>query len=80
MDELISTLRARQGERTQAEFAAALGLSEAALSRILSGDRLPGREILAQIFRVYPDLFFVWLYPEQTHTIAKSSVSGAAFA
>lgn len=73
MDKLIEALKERQGERSQAEFATVFGIAPDTLSRILSGNRAPGREVMAQILRVYPDLLYVWLYPERAHTVTESS-------
>jgi transcriptional regulator with XRE-family HTH domain len=55
---LIDRLKERQGDKTQAEFASYLGISQSALSRIYSGERTIGQGVARKIKRRYPDLAF----------------------
>jgi len=57
MATLIDELKARQGERSQLDFAEnELGISQSHLSRIYSGDKKIGLESLRKIVRRYPEL------------------------
>ncbi len=54
---LIAELKAKQGDRSQQDFAASeLGCSQAQLSRIYSGDKAIGVSVLKKIIRRYPEL------------------------
>jgi transcriptional regulator with XRE-family HTH domain len=44
------------GERTLAEFAAEVGVSQSSLSRWLNGDAVPSRRLAHRIVRRYPAL------------------------
>ncbi len=55
---LIEKLQERQGNKTQAEFAAELGITQAALSRIYSEDRSIGIKVAKRISKRFPDLAF----------------------
>jgi transcriptional regulator with XRE-family HTH domain len=56
MDSLVGILREKQGEQTQAEFAAKLGIRQSALSMIYAGQRNIGIHSARKIAAVYPDL------------------------
>lgn len=55
---LIASLKQKQGERSQEQFAAELGITQAMLSRVYSGKRQIGRQVAGKIARRYPDLAF----------------------
>ncbi len=54
MDKL-EFLRQCQGTLSQTAFAEALGISQAHLSRIISGKRGPGRGVIAALLRLFPE-------------------------
>jgi transcriptional regulator with XRE-family HTH domain len=62
-EKLIALLKRRQGERTQKEFAAELGISEPFLSDIYNGKRDPGEKVLDQL-----GISSVTAYEEQAAT------------
>lgn len=51
----IELLRELQGERTQQELAAMLGISQPLLSMVLSGQRSVGKTMLAGLIKLFPD-------------------------
>lgn len=51
-----SLLRLRMGGRTQRDFAADLGISEALLSRVLRGERVFGRRSAGLIAAKFPEM------------------------
>ena len=51
MKELIKQIREAKG-MSQAEFARAIGVSQSAISRIESGERMPGRDTMAGLFAI----------------------------
>jgi plasmid maintenance system antidote protein VapI len=53
---LILALQVLQGDRTQAAFAADLGIGAPALSRLYSGEIRLGRELAARIVARYPEI------------------------
>jgi len=57
MNALITGLKTKTDAASQREVASRLGVSEAMMSRILSGQRRPGRGTLRAIIREYPDLW-----------------------
>ncbi|MDO8669959.1 MAG: helix-turn-helix domain-containing protein [Dehalococcoidia bacterium] len=57
--DLIEALKTKQGDMSQAKFAAALGISEAILSLIYSGKRRIGEDMARRIVRAYPDLRYL---------------------
>ena len=71
---LVEKLRTRMGERTQAEFAAELNISQAQLSRILSGEQSIGIRTARAIALRYPELTFdlgsYLLTPETNQEVA----------
>ncbi len=56
--DLIEQLKAKQkqGEMSQARFAATLRISEAALSLVYAGERQIGESMCRRIVKAYPDL------------------------
>lgn len=48
-------LRRLQGEMTQQEMAAKLGITQSALSRMFAGEFLPGRETIQAMVNAYPE-------------------------
>ena len=56
MKGLMDQLRERQGGRTQEEFAAFLGISQAGLSYLYNGGRKLGIKNAQAIAKAYPDL------------------------
>ena len=61
IQELVRQLKQRQGDRTQAEFAKFLGISQPMLSRLYRQERNIGLDTFLQIARRYPDLAFFFL-------------------
>ena len=62
---LLERLKQLQGDKSQAEFAAELGITQPTLSRIYSGNRRIGARAARAIGRRYPQLsndlaFFCW--------------------
>lgn len=57
MNPLITSLKTKAAAASQREVAARLGISDAMMSRILSGQRMPGNRTLKAIVREYPDLW-----------------------
>lgn len=55
---LADKLKRLQGDRSQAEFAAELGITQPTLSRIYDGKRQIGRRVAQKITRRYPELAF----------------------
>lgn len=55
---LIESLRSRQGERSQQEFATELGVAQGTVSKIYSGYRGIGPDVARKIVRRYPELAF----------------------
>lgn len=55
---LIDKLKERQGDKSQMEFAAEIGISQGALSRIYSGDRTIGTKAARKIRQRFPELAF----------------------
>jgi predicted transcriptional regulator len=56
MNELLETIRARSRASSQAVIAKQLGVSQATVSRLLSGKRRPGRAVLVGIVKAWPEL------------------------
>lgn len=54
----IAKIKELQGERSQGQFAAELGISQSTLSRIYSGRRRLGEKVARRIARRYPALTF----------------------
>lgn len=48
-DDVIRMMRAKQGKRSDSEFASALGISKAYLCDLYKGRRTPGETILSQL-------------------------------
>lgn len=67
---LEELLRDLQGDRTQAEFAAQLGISQPQLSRIYNDLRDPGRRFMTALLREFPsrrdDIVDVFLALDKT--------------
>lgn len=57
MNPLIISLKAKTDAASQHEVAARLGISDAMMSMILSGRRIPGTRTLRAIVREYPELW-----------------------
>lgn len=57
MNPLITSLKTKTAAASQREVAARLGISDAMMSLILSGQRMPGNRTLRAIVREYPDLW-----------------------
>jgi transcriptional regulator with XRE-family HTH domain len=53
--DFVPMLRKIIGGESQRSFARRLGTSQPGLSKILSGDRGPGRAILARLIREFPE-------------------------
>lgn len=51
MKELIRQIR-EQRNMSQAEFARAIGVSQSMISKIESGERMPGRQVIAGLFAI----------------------------
>lgn len=58
---LVEKLKEKQGDRTQAELASDLGITQIMLSRLYSGEREIGLDTLRKIASRYPDLAFLFL-------------------
>jgi transcriptional regulator with XRE-family HTH domain len=58
---LVEKLKEKQGDRTQAELASDLGITQIMLSRLYSGQREIGLDTLRKIASRYPDLAFLFL-------------------
>jgi transcriptional regulator with XRE-family HTH domain len=57
MKTLADELKNRMGERTQVEFAEALGIAQSTLSELLSGKRVPGlNRTAAAVVAAFPEL------------------------
>lgn len=74
-----------QGERTQTEFAACLGLPQPYVSMLLSNKRRPGRVVLEALVRAFParkqdvfDSFFTAEYPNRDCNILNSVLVAAS--
>ena len=65
MDSLVGILKEKQGEQTQAEFAAKLGIRQSALSMIYAGQRNIGIHSARKIAARFPDLANVLLGQEE---------------
>ena len=55
---------------SQAELARKMGISESYLSRILRGERMPGRKFIGSLLQTckgleFDDVFFLWRTPRQ---------------
>ncbi len=57
--DLIGELKTRQGGMSQTDFADLLGVSDATLSRIYSGERLIGEETGRRIAKAFPELQWI---------------------
>ena len=57
--DLIETLREKQGTMSQAKFAAVIGVSEALLSLVYSGQRRIGEDMARRIIKAYPELRYL---------------------
>ncbi len=55
---LVEKLKQLQGSKTQAEFAAELGINQPTLSRILSGDRRIGVDVAHLLRQRHPEWAF----------------------
>lgn len=55
---LVGKLKERQGNKSQMEFAAELGVNQAALSRIYRGERAIGARVAKKIAKRFPELTF----------------------
>jgi len=53
---LLQTIKARTNVTSQAAVAKQLGVSQATVSRIISGARRPGRAVLVGIVKAWPEL------------------------
>lgn len=53
---LVEALRERQGDQSQVEFAAALGVSQTLISLLYSGEYRIGRSAAGKILARYPEL------------------------
>lgn len=47
-------LRELQGNRSQEDFAREVGLGQATISLLLSGERRPGATVIRKLCRIYP--------------------------
>lgn len=54
MDRLIELLREAQDGKTQAQFAAMLGITQSMLSKVYAGNRRPGKGVISGLCRVLP--------------------------
>lgn len=54
--DLVEELKRRQGDKTQMEFAAEIGINQGNLSRIYSGDRRIGARVARKLKKRFPDL------------------------
>jgi len=67
---LIESLKEKQGDKTQVEFARELGISQSVLSRIYRSERRIGRRVAAKIAERFPlmafDLAGFLLAPDMT--------------
>jgi len=51
----LELLKRNQGELSQAQYATLLGVSQGFLSKVLSGDRLPGLAVLRGFVAAFPE-------------------------
>ena len=51
----IAYLRELQGNRSQADFAALLGISQPMLSMVYQGSRRLGRDTIVRLIEMFPD-------------------------
>lgn len=52
---LIELMRELQGEDSQEQFAARIGVHQSMVSQIYSGIKLPGRRVVTGLARAYPE-------------------------
>lgn len=56
MSSFLAAVVEKQGDRTNAEFATAIGISPSIWSRVRNGRRPIGRQVMMRILAVYPAL------------------------
>ena len=55
MDRLIELLKKAQDGKTQAEFAATLGVTQSMVSKLYAGNRRPGKGVITGLCRLLPE-------------------------
>jgi transcriptional regulator with XRE-family HTH domain len=75
-------LHSLQGDMSQSEFAAMIGVSQSLLSMIYSGERNPGRAVMMGVIHAFPDkrdlAVSVFLSPEYDKTSESMTTIGEA--